>query len=565
MTKKADKIYLGGKIHSFDKNGTKAEALAVKDGRIMALGKNKEILSLAGPATVQFDLSGNTMIPGLIDSHMHPLWGAKMLDTYSLDYEPLTVEGTLGKLKGFLDADKGGDNDWLQVRAWLRIGGSDVLAKDLDKLPTKRPIMLFSNDCHFAALNSRGLQLLGIDENTPDPPDGAILRDKDRKPTGIIEDAPAMRYYDSISEVKGEEASRVFKLAFDALHAQGVTTVMDARALEETFEGVKFMRKTGSLTIRFLGAREIAAADCPSAELAEEAVIRAKEFITRYDEGELKPEPGISLRHLKFFVDGMPTNLTAYLGEPFYVNRGTEEKPDWQRGEWAGEPYFSEEKLKALFTAAAKHDLYPHCHIIGDGAASICVEAAFAMRKAYPDKDIRPGLAHMDIITRDLYKKVADARAVCVLSFQWCGQPPELIEFQRNLFGEERFEGLETHAKFLDAGAVVAYGSDWPIDPLNEWANFQVGLTRRMIGEAPDSYERLQNDRDLTLDEVLKAATICAAYALGLDKEIGSLEPGKLADLAVIEGDLFAAKPYEIIRTKVLETIVGGKTVYKAK
>jgi predicted amidohydrolase YtcJ len=566
MTNSPEKIFYGGHIRSFDKKGSTPQALAVKDGRILALGEKDAVLALAGPETEKIDLLGNTLIPGLIDSHMHPLWGAKMLDTHSLDYEPLSVAETLNKIKGFLEKDGGGDEDWLQVRAWLRIGGSDVLASDLDSLPTKRPIILFSNDCHFAALNSKALELLDVTEKTPDPPDGTILRDKATgKPLGIIEDAPAMRYYDQVSEVKGDEAIRVFKLAFDALHRQGVTTVMDARALSETFEGIKFMREKGALTLRFFGAREIAAADCPSPEDAEEAVKKAKEFILSYDEGEPTPKPGITLKHLKFFVDGMPTNLTAFLGEPFYENKGTEDKPDWIQGTWAGEPYFSEEKLKALFAAAAKHDLHPHCHIIGDGAAAISVKASEAMREAYPDKDIRPALAHMDIITRDQYKKVADTKAICVLSFQWCGQPKDLLEFQRNLFGPERYEGLETHGKFIDAGVTVAYGSDWPIDPLNEWANFQVGLTRRMIGEKPDSYERLDNDRDLTLDEIIRAATINAAYALGLEKEAGSLEPGKFADIAIIKGDLFAAKPWEISQTKVLETIVGGKTVYKAE
>jgi predicted amidohydrolase YtcJ len=243
---------------------------------------------------------------------------------------------------------------------------------------------------------------------------------------------------------------------------------------------------------------------------------------------------------------------------------GTDEKPDWRPGTWAGVPYFSEEQLISLFKSAAKHDLHPHCHIIADGAAKIVVKAILEMRKAFPDKDIRPAMAHNDVITPEIYPLIAKARAIAVLSYQWCGQPKELIEFQRNLFGPQRFLGLENHGKFFDAKVTVAYGSDWPIDPLNEWANFQVGMTRRMIGEKPDTYPRLDNDRDLTLEEVILSATINASVALGMEKYIGSIEQGKFADLAIIQGDLFKTKPYDIAKTKVLRTIVGGRTVFKA-
>lgn len=425
-------------------------------------------------------------------------------------------------------------------------------------------MILFSNDCHFAALNTRGLNVLGIGRDTPDPPDGKILRGAGGAPTGIIEDGPAMRYYDSVSQVREGAAARVFGLAFEALHRQGVTTVMDTRALPESFEAARFMGSRGELGVRFLGAREVTPADCPTPGDAAQAVSRALAFVREYDGGEPGPEPGVNLRHLKFFVDGMPTNLTAYTQTPYFEDFGAPGAPDWREGTLRGAPYFTEEQLKALFVETAAQGLHPHCHIIADGAAELVINAIAAMRRAHPGKDIRPAMAHLDVLTPDQYGKIARARAVAVLSFQWCGQPEELIEFQRNLYGPVRFEGLETHGKLIDAGVTVAYGSDWPIDPLNEWGNFQVGLTRRMLGGAPDAFPRLANDRDLALGEVLAAATRNAAWALGMERHIGTLEPGKLADLAIIEGDLFARKPHEIAATRVTRTVIGGKTVFKA-
>jgi predicted amidohydrolase YtcJ len=565
MSDHADLVFINGRILAANNGNSMSEALAIKDGLIAYAGNRDEAKKLLGPGTELVDLKGNSVIPGLIDCHAHPLWGAKTLASHSLGYESLSVSETLAKVEGFLREDgEKGDDEWLKATSWLRVGGTDVFAADLDKLPTRRPVILFSNDCHFAALNSRGLELLGIDQNTPDPPDGNILRDKNGKPTGIVEDAPAMRYYDQISEVKGEEASRVFSQAFKALNAQGVTAIMDARALEETFSAIKFVKEKGALTVRFFGAREIPAADCPNPGAAEAAVLSAKEFIDRFDEGEPTVAPGISLKTLKFFVDGMPTCGTAYLGEPYFENLGSKENPNWKRGIFRGEPYFSGDKLKALFTAAVKYGLNPHCHVIGDGAAALVLDALEIAMVNSDGVNFRPALAHLDIMTADIYERMAKAKAIAVLSFQWSGQPDELIELQRNLFGPERFEGLETHAKFIDAGVKVAYGSDWPIDPLNEWANFQVGLTRRMIGKTPEEFARLSNDRDLTLAEALTAATENSAFVLGFEKYIGSLRPGKFADLAVIEGDLFKVRPFEVAKTKVLRTLVGGKTVYTA-
>ena len=561
----ADAIYYNGHVYTADNKDSIHEAVAIKDGFILAVGTNKEIQALAGSATEKNDLKGAMIIPGIIDSHMHPLWGAKMLANHTLKYASLTVEETLDRVRGFLQMDgPKGDDSWLQVRAWLRIGGSDVTRDDLDSLSTNRPIILFSNDCHFITLNSKALTILGIDENTPDPNDGAILRDSNRKPTGIIEDAPAMRAYDKVSAVSGQSAADVLGLAQVALHKQGVTTVMDTRAEDEAFQGWSYMRDQGSLSLRVLGSREVTPYDCPTPADAEKAIQAVKAFADKYNVPKWTPKPDLAVTQAKFFVDGMPTNLTAYTLTPYLENKGTDEKPDWQPGTKQGVPYFPEENLKSLFVACAKYDLSPHMHVIADGAIEITLNALEAMRKAYPDKDIRPAMAHSDVVLPRQYKRYAELKAYPVLSFQWAGQPDELIELQKNMYGPERFSGLETHGKFIDAGCKVAYGSDWPIDPLNEWNNFQVGLTRRMVSGDDTVYPRLDNDRDLTVREVLRSATIVAAEAIHKDTYIGSLEKGKFADLAVVDRDLFKTPSDQFAKVKVLRTVVGGKTVYTA-
>lgn len=564
----ADTVFYNGVIYTVDKKDSIHSAIALHNGFIKAVGTDEEILKLVSPKTEKIDLEGKMIMPGIVDCHMHPLWGAKRLVSHSLNYEALNLEQVIERIEGFLksDGDLLKDIDWLVVRGWLRVGGVDVFRWDLDKIDTKRPIILFSTDCHFIALNSRGLELLGIDENTPEPDDGHILRDENKKPNGIVEDAPAMRYFDQVTHLSGQQIVDVLMVGQAALHKQGVTTILDARSLEEEFEGFAAMRDQGNLKLRVMAAREIKPRDCPTPEDAEKAVIEAGKFLAKYNAPDWSPEPDIGAHTVKFFVDGMITNYTAYSLTPYYDNKGTEANPDWQLGTCRGKgvPYFSEEKLTALYMACAKHGFQPHMHVIADGTADIVLNAVEKVRKAYPDLDFRPILAHDDIIRPNQYKRYAELGAYPVLSFQWAGQPADLIEFQRGLLGPERFEGLEPHGKFFDAGVKVAYGSDWPVDELGEWHNFQVGLTRKMPDSGGQSFPRMESDRNLTVPEVLRAATINAAETIYKEHCIGSLEPGKFADLIVVDRNLLTTPADHFEQTKVLRTVVGGETVYKA-
>ncbi len=566
-----DVIYHSGKIYTADKRDSFCEAIAITQGFITATGSSEALLGLAGSHTEVIDLAGRVVLPGLIDSHMHPFWGGKQLRGCNLNYAALTVEETLAIIQKHLDDDPlKEEDDWLPVRAWQRQGmvpaGADMSRDLLDTLNTRRPVVLFSNDCHTLAGNSRALEMLGIDENTPPPADGKIGRDESGRLNGIIEDAPAMRAFDSIPTGTPEQCVLIARHVQKVLNQQGVTTVMDTRVYDEQLIAFAALRDRGELTLRMCGAREITPDSVAGPQDAARAMDEIVAFNQRWNDPQWTPAPGFGLSHVKFFVDGVlqPPTMTAALLQPYRKNRGSHDAPDWQQSDSCGDLYFTTEVFNALIDECGRRGVHPHMHTVGDGAIEVTLDALAQMRQRYPGKDVRPGLAHNELAAAHQYARFAELDATAVLSYQWAGLPGVLISEEREMLGEDRFPHLEPQGRFLDAGARLAYGSDWPIDRLDEWYNLQVAMTRRAWdADGQPAGPRLDNDRNLTLIEVLRSATIDAAFMIARDREVGSLEPGKLADLIVLRDDIFSHPPETLFRTRIMRTVIGGKVVWQ--
>lgn len=564
----ADSVYLNGYIYTADKNNSVCEAIAISDGYIIAAGTTQTIQAYIAPTTQVIDLHGKTMMPGIIDSHLHPFWGGMQLSGCHLNYASLTIEQTLDKVQQHLEQDPlKGEEDWLQVRAWLRQGmiptGTDITRFDLDKLSTIRPVILFSNDCHTLVANSRALALFGLDENTPEPDDGKIGRTADGILNGILEDAPAMRVFDSIPGINAAQAVVIAESVQKLLNQQGVTTVMDARALNLQFDAFKRLQEQGKLTVRLQGAREITPGDAPTLESIPQAVENVIAFADKYTEKQWTPKPGLAIKHVKFFVDGVlqAPIMTASLLTPYRENKGTTEQPNWQPSERYGDLYYSTEMLDALILAVSKAGFHPHMHTVAEGAIEMVLNAIEKMRITLPNQDIRPSLAHNELAAAHHYARFAALNTAAVLSFQWAGMTETLMSELQHMLGEERFNQLEPIAKFIDAGANVAFGSDWPIDPLNEWYDFKVAMTRQGSHCDGVAAPRLNTDRNLNVTEVLRSATIDAAYMLDIDKLVGSIEVGKFADVIVLDRNPFMIPAEEIEQVTVVNTVIGGTVV----
>jgi predicted amidohydrolase YtcJ len=275
------------------------------------------------------------------------------------------------------------------------------------------------------------------------------------------------------------------------------------------------------------------------------------------------------VHNVKLFLDGVITApaLTGAMLTPYFTNQGTAANPQWVASKNRGpDVYFPAPVLSALVIAAAKAGFEPHLHADGDRAVHEGLDAIEALRKAgFPGDQIRAAIAHDEIVDPADFPRYAQVDASPVLSLQWEKPAPDTIDGDRDYLGPARFKYVEPAGVLADAGARIAYGSDWPVDPLNEWFALKVGVTRTNSPNAGRQYAgRLSEDSGLTREQVLRAITINAAYELHEDIETGSLEVGKLADLIVLDRNFLDIPAEQIADIKVLQTVVGGRVVYGA-
>jgi predicted amidohydrolase YtcJ len=240
-------------------------------------------------------------------------------------------------------------------------------------------------------------------------------------------------------------------------------------------------------------------------------------------------------------------------------------KPNWVAGSSRGPAvYFTPPQLAAMLIALGNAGIDPHMHADGDAAVRAALDGAEALRRALPHADIRPAIAHDEIVDPSDYPRFRELDVTPVLSFQW-GKPAGDTLGLVNYFGPERMKRLEPSGVLAAAGARIAFGSDWPVDPLDEWFALKVGVTRTNAPDAPPEFRgRLADDPGLSRLAVLEAATINAAYELHQDAGTGSLEVGKFADLIVLDRNPLTIPAEDIAHVRVLETVVGGVSVYRA-
>jgi len=536
----ADLVLTGAAVYTADAVRSWAGAVAVRSGRIVAVGSEAEIRPFAGRRTRVLELPGRMVVPGFQDAHVHPPMGG----LYSIRCDLHGVfdrESYVRVIARY--AEEHPDSDWIVGGGWSMDafpGGTPEKAI-LDALVPDRPVFLKNRDGHGAWVNSQALAIAGVTRETADPPDGRIERDAGGEPTGTLQEG-AMALVELILPATTEEEWEEAVLAAQAhLHALGITAWQDAWVTPETQRVYRALAERGQLTARVVGALWW------ERDRGEEQV---EELIERREEG--------SVGHLrcgtvKIMQDGVMENFTAGLLEPYLDTEG-------RRTENRGIGMVEAEALKRHVTRLDREGFQVHIHAIGDRAVREALDAFEAAQRANGLADHRHHIAHIQLIDPADIPRFRALGVVANAQPFWAVESGYIRDLTLPFLGPERSRWLYPFASLRRAGAVLAFGSDWTVSTADPLLEMEVAVNR-VRPDARHEAPFLPEER-LDLPAALAAFTIGSAYVNHLDDETGSIEPGKLADLVVLDRDLFAPDAGPIGDARVLLTLSEGEAVY---
>jgi predicted amidohydrolase YtcJ len=543
---KADVVLRNGKIYTADKERSIKQALALKGNTIVVVGSDADVSPLIGSRTKVIDLGGKLVLPGLIDTHIHPTIGALNGAKCSLAGVKATIDTLKPVIRDCLAKDQGSADEWFEA-AQLDNYGFSATAKDVDTIEASRPVALWGNDGHTVWVNSRGLALLGVTAETPDIPGGKIARDAKGVPTGYFADRASIFVDEKIPSPPLEEKAALTAAELKRMSAYGITSLMDAFVTPAEAAVWRKLYDTGRLPMRVRTA--IYVAD-PSDD-SDEAVAR---LVAASKDGDVDPDflhSGV----VKVFADGVmeyPAQTAAMLS-PYLDENGKPTKH-------AGELYFDPERFARLVTKLDAAGLAVHIHAIGDRAVRASLDAFAAARAANGDRDNRHQIAHLQLVDSADFPRFKELSVMADLQLEWAKREPATEGPLEPYLGPERYRYVYPAGSLHRAGATIIGGSDWDVSSYNPFRAFQTGVTRSGgKGQKP-----LNIDEKIPLETAIDAYTINAAFAMKQDKTTGSLEAGKRADLVVLDRDIFTIDPETINQTKVLATYLDGRLVHSA-
>ncbi|MBL1104006.1 amidohydrolase [Streptomyces sp. 5-8] len=538
----ADLLFTGGPV--LTPEGRTATAVAVTGDRITAVG-DAELRELAGPRTEVVDLAGRLLLPGFQDAHVHPVPAGLELSQCDLT-GATTAEETVAAVRAYADAHP--ERDWILGGGWSMeaFAGGTPSKELLDAVVPDRPVYLPNRDHHGAWVNSRALELAGIDRRTPDPADGRIERDASGEPSGTLQEG-AMQLVGRLTPPAGP-ADRLAALlhAQRHLHALGITAWQDALVgdflgMDDPAQAYLTAAAEGSLTARVVGAlwwdRERGAEQIPELVARREALSRG-----RFRAGTVK-----------LMLDGVAENHTAALLDPYLDRCGCATAN-------RGKSFIDPEQLPRFVTELDALGFQCHFHALGDRAVRDALDAVEAARAANGPSDTRPHLAHLQVVHPDDVPRFARLGATANIQPLWAAHEPQMDELTIPFLGPERAARQYPFGSLLRSGARLAAGSDWPVSSPDPLQGIHVAVNRVEPGGTRPVF--LPGER-LGLTDALTAYTAGSAYVNHLD-DSGRVAVGALADLVVLDRDPFAGPPEAIAGTSVALTYVGGACVYAA-
>lgn len=538
----ADTILTNARIYTVDKAQPWAESVAIKDGKIVAVGTRAKVAKLKGKATRIVDLGGRLVLPAFGDAHAHPLFGGlgrtrcPLHDGKSIaDYQKMIAKCV---------ADSPGNGTVFGV------GWEDSLfppngvpdKKYLDAVSTTRPLIFDSIGGHTYWVNSKALELAGITKDTPDPANGSIDRDPvTGEPIGALQETAQGLVGKLVPPPTDAEIQSSVRYVAEHFNSLGIVSWNDAgveyddRGGSRMVDAYKAVKDAGDLTAHV------------TVSLKWQNERGMEQFPGLMKAAERANALGIPTHTVKFYVDGVIPQRTAYMLAPY---EGSSER---------GKPHIDPAMLTRAVVETDKRGMHAFLHAIGDGAVRISLDAVEAARKANGVKPTHHMVTHLNVIDPADQPRFGSLNTYAQFQPTWSSWYP-YMELTEQAIGKERMKSIYPAGGIVRSGGKLAYGADWPVATANPLEGLEVAITRRTAGDP--AARPLLADEGVSLETAIESHTLNAALVNGLDTVTGSIVTGKSADLVVLDKDLFKLPAHEIGKAKVLVTLFRGEAVY---
>ena len=538
----ADILIFRAKVYTLNPQSPWAQAVAIRHGKIVAVGSEEVVGKMRGIGTRVIDAGGKLVLPGFTDCHVHFYEGSEALGQVTLD-GLTTVAEIQDRLREYAARHPG--DSWILGRGWNYAAfGETALPhkKYLDELFPSRPVFLEGYDGHTAWVNSKALALAGLHKNTPDPVNGFIVHDPQTgEPTGALKEDADTVVRKVIPKVEDADKLRNLRAGMKWANQNGITRVHSAGGDFEVLPLLEELRQDKQLTVRFYISYRL-----------DDYELRKEDLATIESAHKNFHDDWIDVSAVKFMLDGVVESHTAGFFEPYTDQPSTRGALSWDLT-----------KYQYAVTELDKRNIQLFTHAIGDYAIRTSLDTYELAENKNHTKDHRPRVEHIEAIRAEDIPRFGKLGVIASMQPLHSYPDADTLDVWARNIGPDRASRAWAWKSIADDGGRLAFGSDWPVVTLNPWEGLQTAVTRQTADGKPAG--GFVPSQRLSVAQAVDGYTLGAAFAGRREKTEGSIETGKVADIIIVDRNIFEIDPHQIGETKVVTTIVGGKIVYEAE
>ncbi|GAB3223065.1 amidohydrolase [Mycolicibacterium hippocampi] len=545
----ADFVFRNGAVYTVAGPAPWAEAVAVTGNTISYVGEEAGAMALAGPGTRVVDLDGRLLLPGFVEGHIHPFLGAFL--TSGVDLQVPTGADALAAIEDYAKTNPDGPVRGFGWRVDM-FGPQGPTRADLDRVLPDRPGFFFAIDGHSLWANSRALEIAGVNRDTEDPIPGFsyYVRDSSGDPTGYVLEVDAvLGIVDAVEPISAQTMETLLESWLPKASAAGITSLFDAGVPPIGDDQGKLISLYADVEARDLLPFRVVASYSVKSPPVDDVVARLTDI------REQISTDLVQVGVVKMIGDGTQEGYTAWLLEPYA------DKPE----STGGSP-FTEQQWQQLIREVDAAGFDVHVHACGERTARTALDSIEQAVGANPPRDRRHTVAHLVYVEDPDSRRFGELGVIAQFSANWMSADPDTLENLAARYGQPRQDLFYRTQDVLKSGGRISLGTDWPAAgyystyrPLD---SIQIGVTRQLIG-TPGAAVLSPADQRLSVEEAVHANTLGAAYQIRLDAQVGSVEVGKLADLIVLDKNIFDVDPHDIHSATVTLTMMNGKIFHE--